>query len=65
MTEAHTEITCNNSKLSPFNSRTNQCEFEAQKIIHLQDIANQLIDVFNNSKNVVKSHISIVALIFF
>jgi len=49
-----------NSKLSHFDPRTNQCELKVQKIINLQDIANQLLDVFTNSEKVVKSHIPAV-----
>jgi hypothetical protein len=33
--EAWQEITWNNPKLSHFDPRTNQCELEVQKIIHL------------------------------
>ena len=35
--------------------RTNQCELEVQKIIHLQGHANQLPDVFIDAKKVTKS----------
>jgi hypothetical protein len=55
--EARQKIIWNNSKLSHFDPRTNQCEFEVQKIIHLQNIANQLQDVFNSSEKMIKSHI--------
>jgi len=58
--KAQQEITWNNSKLSHFDLRTNQCELKVQKIINLQNIANQLLDVFTNSENVVKSHIPAV-----
>ena len=51
------EITWNNLKLSHFDPRTNQCELEVQRIIHLQNIANQLPDVFTSSEKIVKSHI--------
>ena len=44
--------------MSHFDSRTNQCELEVQRIIHLQNIANQLPDAFINTKKVTKSHIS-------
>jgi hypothetical protein len=57
MLEAWQKIIWNNSKLSHFDPRTNQCEFEVQKIIHLQNIANQLQDVFNSSEKMIKSHI--------
>ena len=43
--------------LSHLDPHTNQCEFEVQRIIHLQSIANQLPDVFTDSKKIVKSHI--------
>jgi hypothetical protein len=43
--------------LSNFDPRTNQCELEVQRIIHLQGIANQLPDVFIDNKKIVKSHI--------
>ena len=38
--EAWHEITWNISTLSYLNHRTNQCELEVQRIIHLQGIAN-------------------------
>ena len=37
---------------------TNQCELEVQTIIHLQNLANQLLDAFIDTKKVTKSHIS-------
>ena len=37
--------------------RTNQCELEVQRIIHLQNLANQLPDAFIDIKKVTKSHI--------
>ncbi|KAD2805063.1 hypothetical protein E3N88_38440 [Mikania micrantha] len=37
--------------------RTKQCETEVQKIIHMQDITNQLPDAFTDTKRVTKSHI--------
>jgi len=55
--KAQQEITWNNSTLSHFDPRTNQCELEVQKIIHLQSIANQLVDIFTDNKKIVKSHI--------
>jgi hypothetical protein len=55
--EAGQEITWNNSTLSHFDPRTNECELEVQKIIHLQSIANQLPDAFTDNKKIVKSHI--------
>ena len=38
------EITYNSFTMSQFDHRTNQCELEIQMIIHLQNIANQLLD---------------------
>jgi hypothetical protein len=55
--EARQEITWNNSTLSHFDPRTNECELEVQRIIHLQSIANQLPDAFTDNKKIVKSHI--------
>jgi hypothetical protein len=55
--EVRQEITWNNSTLSHFDSRTNQCELEVQRIIHLQSIANQLPDAFTDNKKIVKFHI--------
>ncbi|KAK9170349.1 hypothetical protein Syun_002489 [Stephania yunnanensis] len=54
------EIAWNASTLSHYDPRTNQCELEVQKIIHLQQIANQLPDAFNDAKQVTKSHIPAV-----
>ena len=34
---------------------TNQCELEVQNIIHLQELTNQLPDVFIDAKKVIKS----------
>ena len=55
--EARREITWNVSTLSHLDPCTNQSELEVQRIIHLQGIANQLPDVFTDSKKIVKSHI--------
>ena len=57
MPEARHEITWNVLMLSHLDSRTNQCELEVQRIIHLQGIANQLPDVFTDNKKIVKSDI--------
>ena len=43
--------------LSHYDPRTNQCELEVQKIIHLQEVAYRLPDVFKDVKTVTKSHI--------
>ena len=40
-----------------FDHRTNQCELEVQRIIHLQNFSNQLPGAFINTKKVTKSHI--------
>ena len=37
--------------------RTNQCELEVQRIIHLQNLANKLPNAFIDTKKVTKSHI--------
>ena len=37
--------------------RTNQCELEVQRIIHLKSLANQLPDAFIDTKKVTKSYI--------
>ena len=43
--------------MTHLDSRTNQCELEVQKIIHLQNLANQLPDAFIDTKKVTKSYI--------
>ena len=43
--------------MSHFDSLTNQCELEVQRIIHLKNIANQLPNDFIDTKKVTKSHI--------
>ena len=43
--------------LSHLDPRTRRCELEVQKIIHLQNIANQLSDTFIDPKRVTKSNI--------
>ena len=48
--EAQREITWNALTLSHLDPRTNQCELEVQRIIHLQSIANKLPDVFTDNK---------------
>ena len=37
--------------------RTNQCELKVQKVIHLQNLANKLLNTFIDTKKVTKSHI--------
>ena len=43
--------------MSHFDPYANQCELEAQMIIHLQNLANQLPNAFIDTKKVTKSHI--------
>jgi hypothetical protein len=43
-----------------FDPRTKQCEQEVQKILHFQDIVNQLPNAFTDSKRITKSHIPAV-----
>ncbi|WCJ38519.1 hypothetical protein M5689_019577 [Euphorbia peplus] len=50
------EITWNTSSLSHLDPRTKECELEVQKIIHLQNIPNQLPDAFTDLGKVTKSH---------
>ena len=55
--EERQEITWNASTMSHFDSCTNQCELQVQRIIHLQNLANQLPNAFIDTKKVTKSHI--------
>ena len=41
-----------------FDSHTNQCELEVQRIIHFQNLVNKLPDAFIDIKKVKKSNIS-------
>ena len=50
-------INWNALSLSHYDPRTKQCEQEVQKIIHLQNLASQLLDAFTDPKRVTKSHI--------
>jgi hypothetical protein len=43
--------------LSYLDPRTKECELEVQKIIHLQNLANELPDAFSDPKKVTKSHV--------
>ena len=45
--------------MSHFDPRTNQSELEVQRIIHLQNLANQLLDTFTDTKKVTKSHVQV------
>ncbi|XP_070049266.1 uncharacterized protein [Nicotiana tomentosiformis] len=51
------KIDWNVLSLSHLDPRTNQCDQEVQKIIHLQNITNQLPDTFTDLPKVTKSHI--------
>ena len=55
--EERREISWKASTMTHLDSRTNQCELEVQRIIHLQNLANQLPDAFIDTKKVIKSHI--------
>ena len=43
--------------MSHFDPHTNKSELEVQRIIHLQNLANQLPDAFTDTKKVTKSHV--------
>ena len=51
------EIDWNSLSLSHLDPQTNQCEQEVQKIIYLQNIANQLPNAFTSLPRVIKSYI--------
>ncbi|XP_078158190.1 uncharacterized protein LOC144553871 [Carex rostrata] len=51
------EATWNASSISYLDPRSGQCESEVQKIIHLQRIANELLDAFTDTKRVTTSHV--------
>ena len=55
--EERREIIWNALTLTHLDPHTNQCELEVQRIIHLQNLANQLPDAFIDTKKVTKSHI--------
>lgn len=55
--EERREISWNTPSLAHFDPRTKQCELEVQRIIHLQNIANQMPDAFTDTGRVTKSHI--------
>ena len=42
-----------------FDPCANQCDLEVQRIIHFQNLANQLTNTFIDTKKVTKSHIPI------
>ncbi|XP_021729391.1 uncharacterized protein LOC110696412 [Chenopodium quinoa] len=51
------ELIWNATQLLMLDPRTNMCEQEVKKIVHLQSVANQLPDAFVDTKKVTKSHI--------
>lgn len=55
--ELNREISWNELSLFHFDPRTNLCEQEVQRIIHLQSLANNLPDAFTDLKRVTKSYI--------
>ena len=55
--EERREISWKTSTMTHIDLRTNQRELEVQKIIRLQNLANQLPDAFIDTKKVTKSHI--------
>ena len=55
--EERREISWKTSTMTHLDLRTNQRELEVQKIIRLQNLANQLPDAFIDTKKVTKSHI--------
>ena len=50
-------ISWNQLSLSHLDPRTKECELAVQKIIHLQNLANQLPYAFTNPKRVTTSYI--------
>ena len=55
--EERCEIIWNVLTLTHLDPHTNQCELEVQRIIHFQNLTNQLPDTFIDIKKVTKSHI--------
>ena len=55
--EERKELTWVVPTLSHFDPCSTQCENEVKKIVHLQSIANQMPDAFNDAMKVTKSHI--------
>ncbi|KAM2666623.1 hypothetical protein EV2_018434 [Malus domestica] len=55
--EERQELTWVVPTLSHFDPRSTQCENEVKMIVHLQGIANQMPDAFNDALKVTKSHI--------
>ncbi|KAM1890817.1 hypothetical protein ACFX14_034164 [Malus domestica] len=55
--EERQKLTWDVPTLSHFDPRSTQCENEVKRIIHLQSIANNMLDAFNDASKVTKSHI--------
>lgn len=47
-------ITWHTSGLHFLDPCTGQCELEVKRIIHMQNIANQMLDEFNDSRKIIK-----------
>ena len=60
--EERREISWKASTMTHLDPCTNQYELEVQRIIHLQNLANQLPDAFIDTKKVIKSHIRLQIL---
>ena len=54
------EIEWNATGLQSLDPRTSESELEVQRIIHLQNLANELLDAFTDHKKVTRSHIPAV-----
>ena len=50
------DIEWNASGIQSLDPRTKESELRVQRIIHLQNIANNLLDAFTDLKSVLKSH---------
>ena len=57
ISEERREISWKTSTMTHLDPCTNQCELEVQTIIHLQNLANQLLDAFIDTKKTTKSYI--------
>lgn len=53
----HLRVSWNKGNLNHLKPHTCQCELEVKRIIHLQAIANKLLDVFIITSKVTKSHV--------
>ena len=58
--EEQREIIWNALTLTHLDPHTNQCELKVQRVIHLQNLENQLQDAFIDTKKVTKSYIPVV-----